>query len=88
MASKLTLFKLDFQLSCNDYSKGLGRSTMNAGHVLGALEELEFKDFAERLTKVMEDLVLAKKTGRANTKPGEEGDDEEQHKDDDLEVDD
>lgn len=61
---------------------------MNAGHVLGALEELEFKDFAERLKKVMEDMMLAKKTGRPSVKPGEEGEDEDQQKEDELEVDD
>lgn len=60
---------------------------MNAGHVLGALEELEFKDFAERLTKVMEDLVLAKKTGRPAKHDGD-GEEDDQPKDDELEVDD
>lgn len=56
--------------------------------MLGALDELEFKDFAEKLTKVMEERLLTKKPSKKEKKneDGEESDDEAP-KDDELEVD-
>jgi hypothetical protein len=57
---------------------------------LGALEELDFKDFAERLTKALEEHKAQqanKKSKKDSKKDGEEDEDDDDHRDDDLEVD-
>ena len=81
-------FTLFQKRSSNDYSKGLGRSIVHPNHVLGALEELEFKDFSEKLSRVMEERLLNKKPTKKDKKTeDDDGEDQDRQKDEELEVD-
>jgi hypothetical protein len=62
--------------SANDFSRSCNRTTIGVNHIFGALEELEFKEFIEKLKKTFDEYKREQQNKKKNKKKSAKEDDE------------
>jgi DNA polymerase epsilon subunit 3 len=74
------VFILYVTACANDFSRSCNRTTIGVNHIFGALEELEFKEFNEKLKKAFEEYKKEqqskKQARKKSAKEGEMSDNE------------
>jgi TATA-binding protein-associated factor Taf7 len=88
------VFILYVTACANDFCKSCNRTTIGVNHVHGAIEELEFKGFNEKLKQFFDEYkqeqtskkAAKKKTGKEDKEEG--GDEDKEEKDEKEEKDD
>ena len=64
-AKAATVFVQFLTATANDFAKSCNRTTVAANHILGAIDEIDFKEFKEPLEQALEEFKEQQKTKKA-----------------------